>query len=116
MYGSSAREAVAGTVSGSFNLFLGAQNWLRLSNPSAEIVAVRVTLNGSSGVSESSMELEAGATLNLPIHDQASYRQSPNTYGSVLLENDSASGIIAELIRLRPGAERVEFAGATAVR
>ena len=118
IYGSQARKGSRCQQSGSYNLFLGMENWLNVANTSHKEIEVKVTVNSSSGAIERLITIPARGTASLAIHNVNDFGAMPDTYGTLSVENTSGAStqIISELVRMRVLGEDVDFATPTAVR
>ena len=119
MYGSQARESSLGNVVGSYNLYLGMYNWLKIINPSSSGIRVGLTVNLPNGT-PTLRELPIGAwsSLDLGLHDNATYGTTANSYGVVRVEVSGSEHIFSELIRIKvdPTSQNIDFAMPTEVR
>ncbi|MCB0323093.1 MAG: S8 family serine peptidase [Bdellovibrionales bacterium] len=115
MYGSQAREAAIGKLAGSFNLYLGMQNWLRVANPSSNPITIRIAVNNPTGTIEQSVTLSGHASKTIAIHG-TEFQTLADTYGRVVLSSTGNAGLLAELLRLRTVGTIVDFAAPTEVR
>ena len=119
MYGSQAREVLGSNVKGSYNLFLGMQNWLKLLNPTASQVSSDLTLRHPDGsTTEQRLTIPARGSVDLGLHDQSSFETQSDTFGVVEVEVDDAGSLLAELLRLTTDSATglVDFAAPTEVR
>jgi V8-like Glu-specific endopeptidase len=117
MYGSQAREASSDTLSGSYNLFLGMFNYLKLINTSANTLRVDLDVTSlASAGSAHSYFIPAKGSMDLPIHDSAQFGTLPESYGSLRVSPNSG-GLITEVLRLKPSqASGFEFVAPTPLR
>ncbi|MCB0324954.1 MAG: hypothetical protein KDD69_15330 [Bdellovibrionales bacterium] len=118
LYGSQARPLSSCAQSGSFNLFLGMENWLTVANASLEPLDVVVSLSGATVSSNTPYTIPAQGALSLPLHDGGVFGTTPNTYGLVTIRGGKPGiGFFGEVLRLGKDAEgRVDFSAPTAVR
>ena len=95
-----ARDSLPSTTSlnGSYNLFLGMFNWLRVFNTEASAQQARLLVYSPSGVHEQTLDLAPHSGADLGLHQFANYGTSPDTYGLVQIEG---GGLMADLIRVR---------------
>ncbi len=109
MYGSQAKEALAGTFYGSYNRFLGMANWLKVLNPSSGSIAVRVTVDHPAGQTVKDYTLAGRSTMDLGIHENAIFGTVPDTYGVLTVQ--SSSPLVSELLRVHyePNTAVVDF-------
>jgi plastocyanin len=118
MYGTPLRESLAGAVSGSYNLFLGMSNWLKVTNPSSQSTDFRLSifdLNGSSRNFDASLAPYSGVELGL--HQTTVFGTTLDSYGRVEITPQSGGMLNSELLRLRPDANGgVDFAAPTLLR
>ncbi len=117
MYGTQATEALTTSLTGSYNLYLEAENYLRLMNTSASVVTVTVAVTTTTGVVEQAIALGPNSATSLEIHDSSLFGTAPNTY-NFLSVTPSAAGVGAELVRLKrnSGSDSIDFAFPTLVR
>ncbi len=115
MYGSQAAVAPQGTVRGSFNLFLGMENYLKLTNPSDSSVSVDVTvLSAFSSGSSRTIVLPANASTELGLQDYTTYGTIPNSYGVVVVTPSNASNrLVHEVLRMKRTGSAIQFTAPT---
>ena len=116
MYGSQAREALNRAVFGSYNLFLGMENWLKVANGTSVEARVQLIVNSSSAAAEEVFTLPGNASLLLPLHDTTRFHAVPDSYGTVELRTEEGKVLFSELVRLRRSGSAVDFAVPTSVR
>ena len=118
MYGSQAREALGRSFLGSYNLFLGMYDWLKLINPTASVLNATLVVNSASGANETSVPIPARGSVDLGLHDGSVYGTSPDTYGVVEVQIPPSASLFSELLRLRMDSTtgQVDFAFPTEVR
>lgn len=118
MYGSALQEAFGNEQFGSYNLFLGMSNWLKIFNLRDTATEVTVTVHNSSGnPNVRVIQLAPNQGIDLGLHDTASFGTSLNTYGVVQLETEQSGAVLGELVRFRMFPNGlVDFAAPTAVR
>ena len=111
MYGSQSRSPGGDSAYGSYNLFLGMYNWLRIFNPdsSAQTVTVGVLRPGGATVE---VPLAGLSGVDLGLHDTSTFGTSPDSYGVVEVHGSA----IVDLLRLRVPNNSIDFAMPTAVR
>ena len=122
MYGTQARELFGIGQFGSYNLFLGMKNYLKITNTYG--LSTKVTLSFSTFDSASQLaELSRYTyrilpfqTIELPVHDSELFNTSPDTYGVIGLSPNREGVILAEVIRALGGSANFEFAAPTEVR
>jgi len=119
MYGSQAREPVQAPLYGTYNLYLGMYDWLKVMNISD------TTLSGSlyvytagSGTHEVSVSIAPRASVDLGLHEFDVYGTTANSYGVIEIAPSGSNKIFGELLRLKPGeiSGAVDFAAPTEVR
>lgn len=104
-YGSLARASAPDLQHGSYNLFLGMQNWLKLTNITGDAQTVTLKLALPSGAqSVSYRTLAAHDSLDLGLHEFDAYGTLPDTYGMITVETSRSGALLSELLRLRPAA------------
>ena len=114
MYGTSSQLAATGSTNGSYNLFLGTFNWLKLINANDQVRAVSLVLTTANGsLWEKSYMLQPHAVLELPLHEGAIFGTSAERYGPLRVQGN---GIAATLLRFRQSsAGGLDFAFPTEV-
>ena len=102
MYGSQVRLASANQVSGSYNLFLGMENYFRLTNTTADTIAVPFAVSSifSSG-GNFSQNLGPGQSVEIELHDNAAYGTVPDSYGALTVSPPSGKALITEVVRVK---------------
>ena len=110
-YGSQGQGVYGAELSGSYNLFINANNWLRVINTSASSASITIRVGDESQV----FTLGAYSSTNLALQDSATYGTAPDTYGFVELDPTSPA-IIAENIRLRYEGTYTNFVFPTKMR
>ncbi len=116
MYGSQSEAPDTDSGTGSFNLFLGMENYLKISNPNNAAASVDVTVSSAfSAGSSYTLSLPKFSSVELSLHDTATYGTSTNSYGTVTVEPASAStGLIHEVLRLKHDtANEIQFTAPT---
>ena len=119
MYGSGIRESFGRSFFGSYNRFIGMQNWLKISNVSSgAVVAVVKVFNQQGLLKETEVPLGPYATEDLGIHDSNEFNTIPDTFGVIEIETGGSKEITAELLRFRVpnSGTGVDFAAPTPVR
>jgi|GEM_PF-5621695 len=116
MHGSSFLEPLVNSQYGSFNLFLGMENWLRIFNGSSTSQELTLTTSLAGTSTNLTYTLPANSGLNLPLHEFSTYGTAVDSYGRLQLFTNTGSGIFAELLRVRPYQTQIDFSMPTAVR
>lgn len=118
VYGSQARRALPCVPSGSYNLFLGMQNYLLVGNTTNETVEAIIQLTGPNLMTEKSITLAPRASVSLPIHDPAQFGARANTYGLIAVRGrNTSTRLFAEVMRVRYRTNGApDFAAPTPVR
>ncbi|HMO19302.1 MAG TPA: hypothetical protein PKA63_02440 [Oligoflexia bacterium] len=116
MFGTVSRETLGNHLTGSFNLFLGMNNFLVLSNTSNQPVTVQFLTNSPGGLGNTSFPIIALGTLSISVKDTASFLAGSDTYGSIKLVPSNSGVVLADLIRLKPAGSGFDFAFPTEVR
>jgi hypothetical protein len=117
MYGSQAREPLGEDFIGSYNLYLGMYNWLKVINPATSAVALQLTVYTVSGSEQQNVSLCAKCSVDLDIHNWQTYGAYRNTYGVIELSASPATGLVSELLRVRSASDGgVDFTFPTSVR
>ena len=107
MYGTQAGETIGGARSGTWNLFLGMYNWLRLFNTDAIEQDTLLTIyNGANIVSQNLIPLQPLSGIDIPLHDTSTYGTQTNSYGQLTIENDH---IMGQLLRIHPATDALTF-------
>ena len=112
MYGTRALPTAGSAFAGSYNLFLGMYNWLKISNSTASSVVVRIIVHSASGIHEEDLTFAPHATVELPIHDFARFGTAIDSYGLVEVRG---TGVISQLLRIKPDNEGFDFVFPTEV-
>jgi hypothetical protein len=119
MYGSQSSSPQGSPVTGSFNLFLGMKNYLKITNTnsSAANVDVNITSTASAGSSRT-ISLPAFSSTELSLHDTATFGTATNSYGTVqVAPNNGGLPVISEVLRLRSDDQNVvEFTAPTGLQ
>jgi hypothetical protein len=116
MYGTQGGETIGGTRWGSWNLFLGMSNWLRLFNVSPSDDTVQLTVyNGNQTVYDDTLSIGALSGFDRGLHEVDVYGTNLNNYGLVKV---TAPTVMTQLLRLKPvsGTAQVDFTAPTPVR
>lgn len=116
MYGSQAKEAFDQMVFGSYNLYLNMDSWLKVTNGSDRASIVKCSVEADGGVRDYYLSLNAYGSEVIPIHDNAIFGAVSNSYGTVVLSSDDDAQFIAEIVRIRPLENTIDFAAPTVVR
>ncbi|MCB0322282.1 MAG: right-handed parallel beta-helix repeat-containing protein [Bdellovibrionales bacterium] len=102
MYGTQDRALPgSGTPAGSYNLFLGMFNYLKLVNPTTAAIGGNILVNTSAGVREVSFTLPAHGAADFGLHEALVFGTEADSYGLVRI---SGGSVLAEVLRLRPSA------------
>lgn len=111
LYGTAGSDAKTGLLVGSYNLFLGQANWLRLFNTADRDQVVTVTtFRDGRELSRREVTLGAKSGTDLGLHETGVYGTILNSYGTVTVEGFDIS---AQLLRLRPAGPGIDFAAPT---
>ena len=116
MYGSQSRESIGRELFGSFNLYLGMENLLKLFNTSDQATTATVLVNGPASSAEKTVVIPANGTINLPLRDNSDCGTAGDSYGGVLVTTDEPGKLLSEVVRIRHLGEELDFAAATSVR
>lgn len=118
MYGSHLSESYGSKIFGSYNLYLGMFNWLRIYNTSSSASTVTLTIHPpGQDPSVSQFLLGARSGTDLGLHDVAQFNTAPDTFGVVELESSQPFSISGELLRLRTTPNGlIDFAAPTRMR
>jgi hypothetical protein len=99
MYGSPFEAAGSGGYVGSWNLFLGMYNWLRIFNTGDSSSEVLVTVYNSGRATYDLLTLGRKKGIDLDLHNHTKYGTSTNSYGLVRVEGDN---LRSEILRHKP--------------
>ncbi len=116
------REAFGLNAVGSFNLFLGMENAMQLSNPSAQIAHLTVRLNGPLGngqigvLSTNSVVIPARGSAVLQLHDASRFNTRADIYGTVVIDGLEQGAFVADVVRRKSSATELEFLMPTTAR
>ncbi len=118
MYGAPLQMIFGRRLLGSYNLFLGMFNWLRISNSGDSPLNVNLSVFSPLGSENSrSLSLPAHSGTDFGLHESSNFGTSPNTYGVIELAPESAAKLHAEILRIKPRADGLtDFVAPTAVR
>jgi hypothetical protein len=120
IFGSQAGESFGVELTGSYNLFLDAENDLKIANKNSEAEVVVLKLGLADSIREYTFTIPANGMKVVKLHDTLSYGTAPDTYGFVSVAGSASGKLAAELIRIAHshGSEfsEVDFAFPTAVR
>ena len=118
MFGSMLREAYGLNNFGSYNLFLGMENRLKITNVSNSTQNFGLTVKNRFGADYGQTHsFQPNESREFLLHDFSTYLTSPNTYGVLELESDSRGELIGEILRLRPETTTsIDFLSPTSVR
>ncbi len=117
MYGSSLRESLPSSIFGSYNLYLGMFNWLKLTNisDSTETFTLTVYPPGRTPVVEQH-QLSPNAGIDLGLQDTARFGTQIDEFSLFTIEGLEKKSIFSELLRLRPAENGIDFTAPTPVR
>lgn len=114
MYGSQSGTSTNGPLTGSWNLFLGMNNWLRLFNTGENQDTLQLTISNNGQQSVKTITLNAMTGTDLGLHQTTVYGTSLDNYGLVSVNGNS---LTAELLRLRPASGGgIDFAAPVKMR
>ena len=95
------RQTFGPSAAGSYNLFLGAYNWLKLTNLGSAATSYTLKLytpDGNEHVHSGS--LSGYAETDLDLHNPAIYPElTPDTYGLISIETGNQGTLMSELLR-----------------
>ena len=117
MYGSSLRESLPSSIFGSYNLYIGMLNWLKLTNigDTTQTFTLTVYPPGRTPVVEQH-ELVPNAGIDLGLHDTARFGTQLDEFSLFTIDGIEKKSIFSELLRLRPAANGIDFTAPTPVR
>ena len=115
MYGSQAQSALTGELTGSWNLFLGMYNWLRIFNTGPAETEILLTVWNNGEAQEQTVQLGPRTGVDLGLHETANFGTALDSYGMVSVQGNNLS---VELLRLKPAgvSGSIDFAAPTKVR
>ena len=118
MYGSGIQESFGTSQFGSYNLFLGMNNWMKILNTRDVATEVTVTVHNPTGAPNVRIiQLAPNQVVDLGLHDTGTFGTTLNTYGVAQLETASGGAVMSELVRFRTlSSGALDFAAPTAVR
>ncbi|HMO18837.1 MAG TPA: M66 family metalloprotease [Oligoflexia bacterium] len=116
MFGITSRQALGNSFTGSFNLYLGMDNWLALSNTSNSSLSVAISSSSISGNGSTTISIPAQGTRSINVKSTSSLLANANTYGSLRILPERQNSLSADLVRIRPEGNGVDFAFPTEVR
>ena len=117
MYGLQSRESSPAEATGSYNLYLGMQNYLQLFNADGDAVSVELTISSLSAPGSSrTVSLAPHSAAVFALQDYSAFGTLPDTYGTVLVQPNSGGAVLSQLVRMRYNASGLlEFAAPTQV-
>ncbi len=102
IYGSQARRAMPCAQSGSYNLYLGMENWLLVANSTNNTVEAKVVFSGPNTVAEKVLLLSPRSSSYIQIHGNAELKTAPDTYGLIAVyPKDPTVRLFSEVIRVK---------------
>lgn len=116
MYGSQGKEAIGHAIFGSYNRFLGMENWLKVVNYADTPSRIKLVVNSGATSKEEVFTLPAFGSVVLPIHDGARFGTSPDSYGTVELRIAEGANFFSELLRIKRAGNDFDIAAPTTVR
>ena len=111
-------EDVTGSIQyGTYNRFLGMQNWLKLVNLTTEERVVTVVIHQGKEEQEHRVRLKAWGGVDLGLHDEARYGIAVNKLGMLEVRDSVPGGVFAQVVRVKPLDDGgLDFIMATKVR
>jgi len=116
MFGSNARETLDSTLTGSYNLFLGMQNFLRVSNTSDSQIEVTIEVVTDRGTRVTTYVFPPRFSWDFSLHDATDFGTSPDTYGFVRVSASQSGVVLSELIRRKLDGQGTDFVFPTSIR
>ncbi len=102
VYTAIAKEVFGPTITGSYNLFIGMANWLRLINTTDNSLTTTVSLaTGNNQLSSQSITIPSNGRVELSLHDTDTYNTTIDTYGTITISGHTSGSLFAELLRSR---------------
>ncbi len=99
-------EALGSELSGSFNVYLGMQNWLRLFNTSSDTLSVTLsTLDDANNTITQAYSLAPHGRQDVALNDIV----GQDRYGLLTLTTDSAGHLAAGVLRVENSADLSTF-------
>lgn len=101
VYTTQGRENISSNIKGSYNLFLGMFNWVKLINPENSNANVTLTIKNDAGTTLSSFNINipANSSLDVGPHDYATFNTNPDTVGQVQI--NSTKKLLTEILRIK---------------
>ena len=102
IYGSQARRALPCAQSGSYNLYLGMENWLLVANSTNNTVEAKLVFSGPNTIAEKVILLTPRSSSYIQIHGNAELKTTPDTYGLIgVYPKDPTVRLFSEVIRVK---------------
>ncbi len=108
--------ALHGALHGSYNLFLGAENWVRVVNAGTSSASVRLRVVNGSSQSDMKLSVPASGLVLVPIHQAGLTSATADTYGMVDVEGMDNVALTADILRKRYLKSDLDFTLPTFVR
>lgn len=118
MYGTPLRESFGDELIGSYNLFLGMYNWLKLTNLASTETTVSLTIvTPTLEQHETTWVLPPLGGVDLGLHELEAFGTAAGTYGLVRARGFVPGAVSSELLRVHPLPDGTfDFAVPTSVR
>ena len=94
---------------GSYNLFLGMENRLRVANPGDSSADVLVEASGFAGEARQMLNIPARSFLVLPLRSGQAFALAGESYGLVSVNSRNGVPLVSELTREREVEDEVDF-------
>jgi hypothetical protein len=86
---------------GSFNLYLGMANWLRVLNAANDSQTIVVRMHNKTGTEQLlSFNLPSHGRRDLDLHAMQAFIDKSDSYGAISVEAETPGAIVAELLRV----------------
>jgi hypothetical protein len=120
-YGRHSRLALGSTLRGSYNLFLGMHNWLKVVNLSDSLAQATLRVFRSSGAFYTeTLSIPAYGAKDIGLHEGDRFGTTQNSYGSITItpiSPTSPGSIMAEVLRVKPAtSDQMDFSVPTIMR
>ncbi len=96
IFGNAAREAIESSEIHSYNLFLGMENYLTISNPTKDEAKLNLSFDNKEN---KIVWLPAYSTISYPLHNKNIYGLDANTYGTVKITTVGNSRVVTSFLR-----------------
>ena len=118
MYGIQGEVGATSIRTGSYNLFLDMENYLRITNFSDSAGSYALTISSASAAGSSqTFAIEAHQTVNLALDDVQTYGTAKDTYGVVSITPNNSTLSLSQIVRVgHDSSNEIEFAAPTSMK